>query len=94
MVECIEGGAELSDLLPGVTVHGLDVGRWMERQRQHIVRQVLMDEQRIRPAALGIRPNAAPAEKDNTAKRPGTGNRTPSTAAWPRSPGTGSEPGR
>ncbi|MFC5664989.1 helicase associated domain-containing protein [Kitasatospora misakiensis] len=28
---CVQGGAKLSDLLPGVTIHGLDVGRWLER---------------------------------------------------------------
>jgi hypothetical protein len=28
---------ELAYLEPGVTVHGMDVGRWLQRQRQHTI---------------------------------------------------------
>ncbi|MFD7835236.1 helicase associated domain-containing protein [Streptomyces sp. NPDC059761] len=27
------GGAAVDEITPGVTVHGSDVGRWLERQR-------------------------------------------------------------
>ncbi|MFD0403104.1 Helicase associated domain protein [Kitasatospora sp. NPDC127121] len=61
VTECVQGGAQPADLLPGVTVHGLDVGRWLERQRQHIVWHGLMDEQQQRLAQFGVQPLAAPA---------------------------------
>ncbi|MGW3046377.1 helicase associated domain-containing protein [Kitasatospora sp. NPDC001159] len=59
VADCLDGGAQLGDLLPGVTVHGLDVGRWLERQRQHIVWQGLSEAQRERLAALGVEVLAA-----------------------------------
>jgi hypothetical protein len=37
---------------PGVTVHGMDVGRWLERQRRHDVWHRLTDGQRKRLQAL------------------------------------------
>ncbi|KOV13295.1 helicase [Streptomyces sp. XY431] len=73
VADCLDGGAQLADLLPGVTIHGLDVGRWLERQRQHIVWQGLMDEQRERLAALGVEPLAAPAEEAVPKKKAGAG---------------------
>ncbi|MFB7477059.1 Helicase associated domain protein [Kitasatospora sp. NPDC056184] len=76
--ECVQGGAELSDLLPGVTLHGLDVGRWLERQRQHIVWQSLVDGQQGRLAALGIEPLEAPAGQDGAVGRRKTGAGKPS----------------
>jgi Helicase associated domain len=57
--ECLDGGAQLDDLLPGVTVNGADVGRWLERQRQHVVWHGLSDGQRERLEQLGIQPLAA-----------------------------------
>nr|WP_265568942.1 DEAD/DEAH box helicase [Streptomyces hygroscopicus] len=44
-----------SDVLPGVTVHGMDVGRWLSKQRQHTVWAGLMDGQRERLDQLGIK---------------------------------------
>ncbi|MFJ6784803.1 helicase associated domain-containing protein [Streptomyces yangpuensis] len=41
---------------PGVTVHGMNIGRWLERQRQPAVWAGLMDEQRERLERLGIQP--------------------------------------
>jgi hypothetical protein len=61
-------GAELVDLEEGVTVHGHDVGRWLERQRQHVVWQGLLPGQRERLAALGVAPHPAPAESEKPAK--------------------------
>ncbi|MEV4441862.1 Helicase associated domain protein [Streptomyces sp. NPDC049577] len=51
-----EEDARLADVLPGVTVHGMDVGRWLERQREHAVWQGLMEGQRERLEQLGITP--------------------------------------
>ncbi|MFI8008261.1 Helicase associated domain protein [Streptomyces sp. NPDC086010] len=57
-----EGG--LTEVLPGVLVHGLDVGAWIGRQREHAVWQALLPEQRQRLEALGLTPlPAAPAVK-------------------------------
>ncbi|MFF2618967.1 helicase associated domain-containing protein [Kitasatospora sp. NPDC058046] len=61
VAECLQGGAQLGDLLPGVTLHGLDVGRWLERQRRHIVWQGLSEAQQGRLAALGVGPESVPA---------------------------------
>ena len=55
--ECLrELGAGLVDLEPGVTVHGHDVGRWLERQRQAVVWRGLTEGQRERLTALGVEP--------------------------------------
>ena len=51
---CDEEGQ--ADVLPGVTVHAMDVGRWLHKQRQHAVWQGLMDGQRERLEQLGIVP--------------------------------------
>ncbi|WP_432106210.1 helicase associated domain-containing protein [Streptomyces sp. bgisy091] len=57
-----EGG--LTDVLPGVTVHGFDVGAWILRQREHTVWEGLLPEQRQRLEGLGLTPlPAAPAKK-------------------------------
>ncbi|MCA1221923.1 DEAD/DEAH box helicase [Streptomyces sp. 8L] len=46
----------------GVTVHGMDIGRWLARQRQPTVWQGLMDGQRERLERLSVTPlPAAPA---------------------------------
>jgi hypothetical protein len=71
--ECLtQLGAELADLEPGVTIHGHDVGRWLERQRQTVVWNGLTDAQRQRLTALGIEPQAAPAapQQQGPAKSP------------------------
>ncbi|TDT97264.1 helicase associated protein [Streptomyces sp. 846.5] len=60
--ECVtELGAQLADLEPGVTIHGHDVGRWLQRQHQAVVWHGLTDGQRERLEALGVEPEAAPA---------------------------------
>jgi Helicase associated domain len=41
---------------PGVTVHGMDVGRWLNKQRQQAPWQGLMDGQREHLEQLGIVP--------------------------------------
>jgi hypothetical protein len=53
-------------LLPGVTVHGMDVGRWLERQRQNTAWTGLMDGQRQRLKAIGVTP--LPLEQGEPAK--------------------------
>ncbi|TLQ38765.1 DEAD/DEAH box helicase [Streptomyces marianii] len=63
--ECLAGGAQLADLTPGVTLHGHDVGRWLERQRQPIVWQGLMPAQRERLAQLGVQPLPVPKEGES-----------------------------
>ncbi|MGR4854938.1 Helicase associated domain protein [Streptomyces sp. LARHCF252] len=60
-----EGKAEV---LPGVTVHGMDVGRFVARQRQHAVWQGLMDGQRELLEQLGIAP--LPPEREAPAQAP------------------------
>jgi hypothetical protein len=60
-----------TEVLPGVTVNGLDIGRWLARQRQHTVWQGLMPQQRERLEHIGIAPlppePEAPAKPSKTA---------------------------
>ncbi|MEU9056957.1 Helicase associated domain protein [Streptomyces sp. NPDC048384] len=55
-----------ADVLPGVTVHGMDVGRWLHRNREHGVWQGLMDGQRELLEAIGVTP--LPPEPETPAK--------------------------
>lgn len=57
-----EGQAEV---LPGFTVHGMDIGKWLARQRTPKVWQALTDGQRERLEQLGITP-LAPAPEEPT----------------------------
>jgi hypothetical protein len=57
-----------ADVLPGVTVHGMDVGRFVQRNRQHAVWHGLPDGQRERLEQLGITP--LPPEQETPAKAP------------------------
>lgn len=56
------------DVPPGVTVHGMDVGKWLARQRQHAAWTGLMDGQRELLEAIGVVP--LPQEKETPAKAP------------------------
>jgi hypothetical protein len=55
-----EGQAEV---LPGVTVHGMDIGKWLARQRTPKVWEALADGQRERLEQLGITPLALEPEE-------------------------------
>ncbi|MFD3943446.1 Helicase associated domain protein [Streptomyces sp. NPDC058579] len=57
---------------PGVTVHGMDIGKWLARQRKPEVWAALADGQRDRLQAVGVVPPAnpepvAPAKPSTTA---------------------------
>ncbi|MFI1508211.1 Helicase associated domain protein [Streptomyces sp. NPDC020597] len=62
------------DVLPGVTVHGMDVGRWAARQQEHAVWHGLMDGQRERLKALGFA--SQPAVPETAAKASGAASGT------------------
>jgi hypothetical protein len=51
-----------TEVQPGVTVNGLDVGAWLAKQRQPAVWQALADGQRERLEQLGITPLAPEPE--------------------------------
>ncbi|MFF7365385.1 Helicase associated domain protein [Streptomyces sp. NPDC008125] len=55
-----------SDVLPGFTVHGMDIGKWLAKQRQHTVWTGLMDGQRELLEAVGVVP--LPPEQTEPAK--------------------------
>lgn len=61
-----EGGRV--EVLPGVTVHGTDVGEWLARQRQYSVWAALADGQRERLKAVGVVP--LPPQQKAPAKAP------------------------
>ncbi|MYT82178.1 DEAD/DEAH box helicase family protein [Streptomyces sp. SID8364] len=52
------------ELLPGVTVNGVDVGTWTTRQTDPAVWNTLNDEQQRRLEGLGLTPRTAPAAKE------------------------------
>ncbi|MFF2523542.1 helicase associated domain-containing protein [Streptomyces liangshanensis] len=56
---------------PGVTVHGMDIGRWTAKQRQPTVWRALTDGQRERLVQLGITP-LPPALAPETLAAPST----------------------
>ncbi|MGW5232994.1 Helicase associated domain protein [Streptomyces nodosus] len=55
-----------ADVLPGFTVHGMDIGKWLARQRKPEVWQALTEGQRGRLEQLGITPPAAEFPKPST----------------------------
>ncbi|MET7694032.1 Helicase associated domain protein [Streptomyces sp. NPDC005483] len=60
-----DGQAGETEVLPGFTVHGMDIGKWLAKQRTSKVWEALTDGQRERLEQLGITPLAAapaPAE--------------------------------
>ncbi|MFD5185332.1 helicase associated domain-containing protein [Streptomyces sp. NPDC058372] len=57
-----------ADVLPGFTVHGMDIGKWLARQRKPEAWEALADGQRERLEAIGVTPLAAsPAPVEQTA---------------------------
>ena len=58
-----EGQAGAVEVVPGVTVHGMDIGKWLARQRKPEVWQALIDGQRERLEQLGITPPAPRPEE-------------------------------
>ncbi|MFH9016624.1 helicase associated domain-containing protein [Streptomyces sp. NPDC017943] len=60
------GEEDQVDVSPGVTVHGMDVGRFLAKNRQHTVWTSLMDGQRQLLEAIGVTP--LPPEPEAPAK--------------------------
>lgn len=56
---CVDGGGDVERIVPGITLGGEDVGRWLHRQREGW--DELNNEQRERLTALGITPAETPA---------------------------------
>ncbi|MBQ1101288.1 Helicase associated domain protein [Streptomyces sp. b94] len=56
------GQAGETDVLPGLTVHGMDIGKWLTRQRTPKAWQALAGGQRERLEQLGITPLAPEPE--------------------------------
>ena len=63
----------LAYIEPGVTVHGMDVGKWLERQRQHTVWTGLMDGQCEHLEQLGVMPLPAPEQTPAKPRKGGSG---------------------
>ncbi|WP_422762677.1 Helicase associated domain protein [Lysinibacillus sp. NPDC056220] len=60
-----------TEVLPGFTIHGMDIGKWLARQRTPAVWQALAEGQRERLEQLGIVP-LAPAPEAETPATPST----------------------
>lgn len=61
-----------AEVLPGFTVHGMDIGKWLARQRKPEVWAALADGQRERLEAVGATPLAAPAPVEQAPAEPST----------------------
>jgi superfamily II DNA or RNA helicase len=61
-----------TEVMPGVTVHGMDIGKWVARQRQHDTWQGLTDRQRELLEAIGVTP-LPPQQTPARAPRTGAG---------------------
>ncbi|MER8012633.1 Helicase associated domain protein [Streptomyces sp. NPDC094149] len=66
--ELVREESDPSVVTPGITVHGMDIGRFLAKNRQHAVWQSLMDGQRELLEAIGVVP--LPSEKEAAAKAP------------------------
>ncbi|KAB2587709.1 helicase associated domain-containing protein, partial [Streptomyces arboris] len=61
----------LTEILPGVTVNGCDVGTWVNRQQEPAVWNALSPEQQARLESLGLKPRPAPATAPTPQKKLG-----------------------
>ncbi|MEU8837383.1 helicase associated domain-containing protein [Streptomyces sp900116325] len=57
----VAGGADLDGIVPGVTHHGNDIGRWLIRQARDWTR--LNPEQQHRLGELGVKPATRPRKE-------------------------------
>jgi hypothetical protein len=71
--ELLHDEAGQTELQPGITVHGMDIGRWLAKQRQHGVWQGLMPGQRERLEQLGIVPLPPEEEASVQARKDSSG---------------------
>ncbi|MFJ9344792.1 Helicase associated domain protein [Streptomyces sp. NPDC101733] len=53
LAQLLAGGTRLADVVPGVTLHGEDIGRWLATQRRDFDR--LNEEQRARLGEVGVK---------------------------------------
>ncbi|MFJ6761104.1 Helicase associated domain protein [Streptomyces sp. NPDC091273] len=77
LAQLLAEGAQPAAIMPGVTRHGDDIGRWTTTQRRNWDR--LNEEQQRRLGALGVGPQKAPPARKTAAKT--------ATATGPRSGG-------
>ncbi|MFC9587872.1 Helicase associated domain protein [Streptomyces yangpuensis] len=78
LAQLLAEGARLAAIVPGVTRHGDDIGRWLATQRRNW--DHLGEEQQHRLDELGVKPQKAPrarktAAKTTTASGPRTGGK-------------------
>ncbi|WP_331727654.1 Helicase associated domain protein [Streptomyces canus] len=67
-----DGQAGETEVLPGFTIHGMDIGKWLAKQRTRSVWEALTDGQRERLEQLGITPPTPALELEAPAKPPTT----------------------
>ncbi|MFC8095334.1 Helicase associated domain protein [Streptomyces sp. NPDC057301] len=63
-----EGQAGQTEVLPGLTIHGMDIGKWLTRQRTPTAWEALTAGQRERLEALGVVP--LPSAQETPVKAP------------------------
>ncbi|WP_328643882.1 DEAD/DEAH box helicase [Streptomyces canus] len=67
-----DGQAGETEVLPGFTIHGMDIGKWLAKQRTRSVWEALAAGQRERLEQLGITPPTPALELEAPAKPPTT----------------------
>ncbi|MER5381731.1 Helicase associated domain protein [Streptomyces sp. NPDC002688] len=67
-----QGPAGGTEVLPGFTIHGMDIGKWLAKQRRPGVWAALTDGQRERLEQLGITPPTPAPEPEASATSPQT----------------------
>ncbi|MFG2481083.1 helicase associated domain-containing protein [Streptomyces fagopyri] len=83
--ELLAEEAGLTELQTDVTVHGMDVGNWLAKQRKPATWQALVEGQRERLEQLGI---AAPTSEPEAPAKPSTVGVSASSGALRPSRGT------
>ncbi|MFF8747809.1 Helicase associated domain protein [Streptomyces californicus] len=78
-----QGAIRADTILPGSTVHGVDIGAWLTRQADPTVWAGLLPEQRTRLQALGLTPPPAPTPAPK-AKTTATATATATVSAFDR----------
>ncbi|MFD6970422.1 Helicase associated domain protein [Streptomyces sp. NPDC059949] len=61
LADLLDADGHLPDIAPGVLFEGDDLGKWLQRQKQHHAWAQLLPEQQERLTALGIEPAQAPS---------------------------------
>ncbi|MEU6406672.1 Helicase associated domain protein [Streptomyces sp. NPDC046985] len=61
LADLVDADAHLPDIAPGVLMHGDDIGKWLQQQKQPAIWARLLPEQQEQLSQLGVTPAKAPS---------------------------------